>query len=59
MSEKVDETFGMDACNIRVQQLQHVQHHDLFCNIHMKHLQHTYETSETIKIYSCTHVLSM
>jgi hypothetical protein len=24
-----------------------------FCNIHMKHLQHTFETSETLEIYAC------
>jgi hypothetical protein len=24
-----------------------------FCNIHMKHLQHTYETPETLETYAC------
>ena len=33
--------------------LQHMQHPDLLCNIHMKHLQHTSETSETLEIYIC------
>jgi len=27
-----------------------MQHPDYFCNIHMKHLQYNYETSETHKI---------
>jgi hypothetical protein len=24
-----------------------------FCNIDVKHMQHTYETSETLEIYAC------
>jgi hypothetical protein len=24
-----------------------------FCNIHMKHLQHTFETSKTLETYAC------
>jgi hypothetical protein len=24
-----------------------------FCNIHMKHLQHAYETPETLETYAC------
>jgi hypothetical protein len=37
---KKDETLGTDACNIRVQPLQYMQHPDLF-------FQHPYETLET------------
>jgi hypothetical protein len=34
--------------------LQHVQHSSMyFCNIKMKQLQHTSETSETLKTYIC------
>jgi hypothetical protein len=32
---------------IYVYNLQHMQHLDLLCNIRMKHLKYTYETSET------------
>jgi hypothetical protein len=42
-SEKLDETFGTDYCNMCNIPI-------YFCNIHMKHLQHT---SETIETYSC------
>ena len=35
--KKTDETLRTGACNICVQPLQHVQHHDLF-------LQHPYQT---------------
>jgi hypothetical protein len=35
-----DETLGPDACNIRVQSLQHMQYPDVL-------LQHLYETLET------------
>ena len=37
ISEKTDETFRTDSCNMRVQPLQHMQHPDLV-------LKHTYET---------------
>jgi hypothetical protein len=40
MSKKTNETLGIDACNVRVQPLQHMQHPDLF-------LQHPYETLAT------------
>jgi hypothetical protein len=52
MSEKANKTFETDACNIRLQPLQHVQT-IYFCIIHIKHLQRTSETSETIETYSC------
>ena len=45
--KKTNETLRTGACNIRVQPLQHVQHPDYFCNIRMKHLQHTSKTFET------------
>jgi hypothetical protein len=51
---KTDGTLGTDACNIRVQPLQHMQHPDLFlqhpCE---KHLKCTSKTSETFKMYTC------
>jgi hypothetical protein len=31
--------------------LQHVQHQMYFCNIQMKHLQHEFETTETLATY--------
>ena len=45
--------LGTEACNIRIQPLQHMQHLDLFCNIHKKHLQYTFETYETLETYAC------
>jgi hypothetical protein len=39
--KNTDETLVTDLCDIRVQPLQHMQHPDLLCNIHLKHLQHT------------------
>jgi hypothetical protein len=47
MFENIDETLGTHLCNT------HVQHCNIcnipihFCNIHLKHLQHTSETHET------------
>jgi hypothetical protein len=38
---------GAGGCSRRVL-LQHVQHQIYFCNIYMKHLQHTPETSEIL-----------
>ena len=52
-SEKTTETLGTKACNIRVQPLQHMQHPDLLCNIYMKHLQHTAESSKTLETGIC------
>jgi hypothetical protein len=39
-TKKIDETLGIDACNIRVQPLQRMQHPDLL-------LQHPHEIIET------------
>jgi hypothetical protein len=39
-SKKTNETLGTEACNIRVQSLQHMQHPDLL-------FQHQYETLVT------------
>jgi hypothetical protein len=52
MSEKANETFETDTCNIRVQSWQHMQYPDLFlqhpykntCNISLKQLKHTLTT---------------
>jgi hypothetical protein len=49
-SEKIDETLGTSACNIRVQSLQHMQHPDLFLQHPYETLQQTYEISETPEI---------
>jgi hypothetical protein len=58
--EKTDETFGTDACNIRVEPLQHMQHPDLLlqhtyentCNIPLKHLKHLKCTLATC-VFKC------
>jgi hypothetical protein len=47
MSEKTDEILGTKFCNIRAQPLQYL---DLLLQHHMKHLKHTYKTSETLEI---------
>jgi hypothetical protein len=52
-SEKTYETLRTGACNIREQLLQQVQYPIYFCNIRMKHLQHTFETFETQMIATC------
>jgi hypothetical protein len=39
-SKETNETLGTEACNIRVQPLQHMQHPDLY-------FQHQYETLAT------------
>ena len=37
-----------------LQHMQHVQHPPIyFCNIHVKQLQHTSKTSETLETYAC------
>jgi hypothetical protein len=38
--------------------LQYVQHPRSTCNIHTKQLQHTSETSQTIKTYACNMLTS-
>jgi hypothetical protein len=54
ISLETDETVWTNACNMPLKHLQHMQHPLIyFCNIHMKLLQHTSETSETIKTYIC------
>jgi hypothetical protein len=40
LKKKTDETLGIEACNIRVHPLQHMQHSDLL-------LQHPHETLAT------------
>ena len=56
-TSKTSETLEIYACNMPLEQLQHMQHvrHPsiYFCNIHIKRLQHTSETSETLKTYIC------
>jgi hypothetical protein len=46
MSEITDETLGIEACNISVQPLQHMEHHHLLLQ-HPYELQHTSRTFET------------
>jgi hypothetical protein len=48
--KKIDETLRTEACNIRVQHCNICIIPIYFCNIHIKHLQHAYETLET---YAC------
>jgi hypothetical protein len=48
------ETLETYACNMPLEQLQHVQHPLIyFCNIYMKQKQHISETSETLETYIC------
>jgi hypothetical protein len=51
--DKTDELLEKEACNIRVQPLQHMQHPGLNLQHGRKHLQHTSETSETLETYVC------
>ena len=61
-------TSRLNTCNIRLKQMKHFEpiletyvhrHCNMcnipiyFCNIDVKHLQHTLETSETLKTYVC------
>ena len=52
-SKNTDETLRTNACNIRVQLLQHMKHPNPLCNIHLRHLQYISETSETLETYAC------
>ena len=53
-----DKIFGTDACNIRVQPLQHVQHPDLLLKHPYETLAtYTSETSETLENIRLQHTL--
>jgi hypothetical protein len=52
MFEKTDETLGTNTCNVHVQLLQHMQHHDLLLQHPHETLATCIETPETLETYA-------
>ena len=54
MSENTDEALITYPYNIGVKLCNICKIPIYFCNIHLKRLQHTSETSETLEMYACS-----
>jgi hypothetical protein len=53
MSEKIDKTLGTNNCNISYNHCNICDIPIYFYNIHIKLIQHTSETTETLETYVC------